>query len=103
MAAVGNVVVFGRAAAGAAAELTVAEGKEVTALGGHNLMTAREGIVAVSAAGELSDAVAELAATMHLTGVAHGKSHSVAVTHLGSVYTWGEGSQGQLGQPKLAA
>jgi alpha-tubulin suppressor-like RCC1 family protein len=103
MAAVGNVVAIGRAAAGGAAGLATGEGKEGFALSARHMVTSSEGITAISQTGQPTDAISELAAAVHVTGVAHGNQHSVAVTHLGSVYTWGNGTQGQLGQPRLTA
>lgn len=88
-------------------ELVGALGCEVVSLGsatGPAAVTLANGIHPLNADDVTTwpPALAEIAQSMTITQVAHGRANGVAATLLGSVYTWGSNDSGQLGTGQVS-
>ena len=101
---VGDVVTFSHGVY----EHVGALGGEVVGLGSGRApaaLTLSNGIAALDArsASHWPTELGDIAKSMTVVSVAHGTDHGVAATLLGSLYTWGSNSRGQLGTGEVAA
>lgn len=101
MLGLGSVISFGDRVV----EISGALGNEVLSLGSNKApaaITLANGIFPVHEDERLwPESLLEVAKSQTIKQIAHGRSHGVAVSLLGSAYTWGSNDWGQCGSRKV--